>query len=43
MSFTGKPTFIDRESNWAGYNDFAKLTTLNPTTNTYVQARADQA
>jgi Carboxypeptidase regulatory-like domain len=32
----GQVYFYDRESNWAGYNDFSKLTALNPTTNTYV-------
>jgi len=34
----GQAYFYDRESNWASYNDFAKLTTLNPTTNTYLPA-----
>ncbi len=32
----GQAYFWDRESKWAGYNDFAKLTALNTTTNTYV-------
>ncbi|MGD0860141.1 MAG: TonB-dependent receptor [Terracidiphilus sp.] len=30
--------FYQRESKWNAYNDFAKLTSLNPTTNTYVAA-----
>jgi hypothetical protein len=32
----GEAYFWDRQSNWAAYNDFAKLTALNTTTNTYV-------
>ncbi len=31
----GQAYFYDRESNWAGYNDFAKLTTLNSATGLY--------
>ena len=31
----GQAYFWDRESKWAGYNDFAKLTTLNTTTGLY--------
>ena len=31
----GQAYFYDRESNWAGFNDFSKLTTLNATTGVY--------
>ena len=31
----GQAYFYDRESNWAAYNDFAKISTLNTATNTY--------
>jgi outer membrane receptor protein involved in Fe transport len=34
----GQAYFYDRESNWNAFNDFSKLTSLNPTTNTYVAA-----
>ncbi|MGO9436835.1 MAG: carboxypeptidase regulatory-like domain-containing protein [Terracidiphilus sp.] len=32
----GQAYFYDRESNWAGFNDFAKISILNPATSTYV-------
>jgi hypothetical protein len=34
----GQAYFWDRESKWSAYNDFAKLTTYNSSTNSYVSA-----
>jgi hypothetical protein len=35
-NFHGEAYFYDRESKWSAYNDQTTITTLNPTTNTYV-------
>ncbi len=34
----GQAYFWDRESKWAAYNDFTEVSTLNPSTGTYVPA-----
>jgi hypothetical protein len=34
-SLHGEAYFWDRESNWAAFNDYSKLTVLDPTTNQY--------